>query len=241
MNSRQIAKAALVLCVSWILLLMIASQPAHTQTQQSSSSSFAPGRELTKETREAAGEDGTDQFKHSPPVQWISRVTGLSLEHSYLLAMSTNFIAIAAFIIWLSKKSLPAVFRARTAAIQKSMEEARQASAEANRRLAEIEARLSKLGVEIGQMRATAEQEAAAEEQRIKATAEADARKIVESVSQEVTAAVRTARRELTAYAADLAVALARKQIHVDAATDENMVQRFARQLSNGDNPKKGA
>jgi len=39
----------------------------------------------------------------------------------------------------------------------------------------------------------------------------------------------------LTAYAADLAVTLARKQIHVDPATDQNILQYFAGQLSNGD------
>jgi len=122
--------------------------------------------------------------------------------------------------------------------IQKAMEEARQASAEANRRLAEIESRLSKLDVEIGEMRAAAEKEAAAEEERIKAAAEEDARKIVESVGQEVATAVRTARRELTAYAADLAVALAKKSIHIDSATDQTLVQHFARQLSNGDERK---
>jgi F-type H+-transporting ATPase subunit b len=243
MNSpcRRLAVTAPALCVCWVMLLMIASQPARTLTQEPSGAPLSPGQELTRESREAAGEEGAAQFKHSAPVQWISRITGLSLEDSYLLAMGINFVAIAALIIWLSKKNLPAMFRARTATIQKALEEARQASAEANRRLAEIEARLSKLDVEIGEMRAAAEKEAAAEEQRIKAAAEEDARKIVDSVGQEITAAVKTARRELTAYAADLAVALARKQIHVDPATDQNMVQHFARQLSNGAGPKKGA
>lgn len=243
MNStcRRIALSGLALCLCWVMLAVISSQPAQALTQEPSGASLSPGQELTRESRQAAGEDGTEQFKHSAPVQWISRITGMNLEDSYLLAMGINFVAIAVLIIWFSRKSLPAMFRARTATIQKAMEEARQASAEANRRLAEIEARLSKLDGEIGEMRATAEKEAAAEEQRIKAAAEEDARKIADSVGQEITAALRTARRELTAYAADLAVALARKQIHVDAATDQNMVQQFARKLSNGDGPNKGA
>ena len=41
----------------------------------------------------------------------------------------------------------------------------------------------------------------------------------------------RAARRELTAYAADLAVGLAQKQIHVDAATDQALVRNFAGEL----------
>ena len=49
-------------------------------------------------------------------------------------------------------------------------------------------------------MRDAAEKETAAEEARIKAAAMEDARKIVESAEQEITAAAKTARRELTAY-----------------------------------------
>ena len=45
-------------------------------------------------------------------------------------------------------------------------------------------------------------------------------------------AAAKAARRELTAYAADLAVGLAQKQIRVDAATDQALVREFAGQLA---------
>jgi F-type H+-transporting ATPase subunit b len=130
------------------------------------------------------------------------------------------------------------MFRDRTASIRKAMEEARQASAEANSRLSGIEQRLARLDDEIGAMRAAAEKEAAAEEERIKTATADEARKIADSAGQEIAAAAKTARRELTAYAADLAVTLAKKQIHVDAATDQELVRRFADQLSNGDSVK---
>jgi F-type H+-transporting ATPase subunit b len=231
--------------ITWVVLLFGSSHPTLAATVQEPSSasdaSLSPGQQLIRESREAAGEEGSAQFKHSAAVRWISKLTGLSLEESYLLLMGTNFLIVAAVIIWISKKNLPAFFRNRTAMIQKAMEEARQASAEANRRLAEIELRLSRLDAEIAEMRAAAEKEAAAEDERIKAAAEEDARKIVESVGQEVATAVRTARRELTTYAADLAVASAIKQIHVDASADQILVHYFASQLSDGDQPKKGA
>ena len=233
---------ALILLIACVISLNLASQPAHALSLQEPSSasdaSLSPGQELAKESREAAGEEGSAQFKHSAPVRWISRLTGLNLEQSYLLGMGINFAIVAGVVIWISRKYLPAFFRNRTAMIQKAMEEARQASADANRRLAEIENRLSKLDVEIAEMRTAAEKEAAAEEEKIRAAADEDARKIVESVGQEISVAVRTARRELTAYAADLAVALAKKQIHVDAATDQTLVHHFASQLSNGDQRK---
>jgi len=137
---------------------------------------------------------------------------------------------------------LPGLFRNRTALIQKAMEEARKTSEDANRRLAEIEARLSKLDIEIGGMRAAAAQEAAAEEQRIKTAAGEDARKIVESAELEIATAAKSARRELKAFAADLAVSLAKKQIRVDPAIDHVLLRNFAQQLSaNGGDERKDA
>jgi F-type H+-transporting ATPase subunit b len=140
-------------------------------------------------------------------------------------------VVIAAAIIWASRKYVPGMFRDRSAAIQKAMQEAQKASEDARRRLSDIESRLLKIDVEIGAMRDAAEKEGAAEEARIKAAAEEDARKIVVSAEQEIAAAAKAARRQLTAYAADLAVGLARKQIHVDAATDQALVNNFAGQL----------
>ena len=210
--------------------------------QQSSASSneVSLSQQLVKETREAAGEDDASQFKHSPAVRLIAKLTGLNLEHAYWVCVLLNFVVIAAAIFWLSKKNLPGLFRNPTASIQKAMEEARKASQEANRRLAEIEARLSKLDVEIGGMRAAAEKEAAAEEQRIKTAAAEDARKIVESAEQEIAAASKSARRELKAFAAELAVSLATKQIRVDPATDQALLRNFAQQLSaNGSEKQK--
>jgi F0F1-type ATP synthase membrane subunit b/b' len=186
------------------------------------------GRQLAPESREAAAEeekDETAEFKQSAAVQWIAQKTGLSLEHAYLLCVLLNFAVMGGVLFWASRKYLPGLFRERTSAIQKAMQEAR-------RRLAEIESRLMRLDGEIGMMRDAAEREAANEEARIHAAAEEDARKIVESAGQEIAAAAKAARRELTAYAADLAVGLAQKQIRVDAATDQALVREFAGQLA---------
>ena len=191
------------------------------------------GEQLAKETREAAGEEGdeTAQFKQSASVRWLSKLTGGNLQYAYWLAVLLNFAVIAGVLFWAAKKFLPGAFRARTAAIQRAMEEARRASEDANRRLGEIESRLSRLDDEIAAMKATGEAELAAEEARIKSAAEEDARKIVESAEQEIAAAAKAARRDLTAYAADLAISLAKNQIHVDAKTDSSLVRSFADRL----------
>jgi F-type H+-transporting ATPase subunit b len=214
-------------------------QPAPPpQQRQSENSGRQPGfaQQLTRETREAAGEDKEEKdkaaFKQSASVRFIARKFGISPETASFISFLFNFGVIVGIFVWATRKHLPGAFRARTAAIQKAMQEAQKASEEARRRLAEIESRLKKLDVEIGMMRDAAEREAAAEEARIHAAAEEDVRKMLESAQQEIAAAAKAARRQLTAYAADLAVGLAQKQIHVDAAADQRLVRNFAGQLT---------
>jgi F-type H+-transporting ATPase subunit b len=235
-NLRRVALLFLLLLACMGTAVLAQEKQAAPPDQQASEPQAqprGPAQQVVHETREAAGEevDENAQFKQSAAVRLIARVTGLSLEYAYWLCVALNFAVIAGIILWAARKALPGAFRDRTASIQKAMQEAQKASAEARSRLAEIEARLAKLDTEIATMRDAAEKEAAAEEARIKAAAEEDARKIVQSAEQEIASAIKTARRELTAFAADLAVALAQKQIHVDASTDQAIVQNFAGQL----------
>ncbi len=233
-----VARGHIAILASLFLLLAL-SYSARAQANPPSASpehsASAVNREPAKESR-AAEDDEQAQFKHSWMVQWVAKLTGLNLDYAYWLCVVLNFAIVAGAVVYFSKKSLPGMFRNRTASIQKAMQEARKASEDANRRLGEIEERLSRLDSEIAGMRATAEKEAVAEEARIKAAAEEDGRKIVESAEQEIAAAAKLARRELTNYAANLAVSLAARQIKVDPATDQALVQGFARELS----PKSG-
>jgi F-type H+-transporting ATPase subunit b len=212
-------------------------QPAQNSARKAGPG--GPGHQLAHETREAAGEekDEMGEFKQSGSVRLIAKWTGLDLQRAYWLSVVSNFVVIACLLVWAGRKYLPGIFRDRTAAIQKAMQEAQQASEEARRQLADIESRLMRLDAEIGAIRDEAEKEGSAEAERIKRAAEEDARKIVASAEQEIAAAAKAARRQLTAYAADLAVGLAEKQIHVDAATDQTLVRGFAEQL---DAPPRG-
>ena len=229
--------ALLGVALSGILVPLRAQQqpPQQKKNAKSDPQHEGFGRQLARESREAAGEeekDETAEFKQSAAVQWIAQKTGLNLQHAYLLCVLLNFAVMGGVLFWASRKYLPGLFRERTSAIQKAMQEAQKASDEARRRLAEIESRLMLLDGEIGMMRDAAEREAANEEARIHAAAEEEGRKIVASTGQEIAAAAKAARRELTAYAADLAVGLAQKQIRVDAATDQALVREFAGQLA---------
>jgi F-type H+-transporting ATPase subunit b len=233
-SNRVLRNAILALLLVGCVGLPLRAQEAPKPKQPSTDATrMGPGRQLVHGSREASGEekDEMEEFKHSASVQMISRITGLNVQQSYWACFVFNFAVIAALIIWAGRKFLPGIFRDRTTAIQKAMQEAQKASEEARRRLADIESRLQRLDVEIGMMRDAAEREGEAEEARIKAAAEADAQKIVAMAEQEIIATVKAARRQLTAHAADLAVGLAQKQIHVDPATDQALVRNFAGQL----------
>jgi len=234
-----------LLALALLAFLSGAPSPASAQNQpappSSAPASAAPGQntisgDLAHETREAEGEDQEENanLKHAAPVRWLARKTGLSVRQAYLLLLSLNFATIVVIVFWAARKSLPSMLRSRNASIQRALQEARAASQDANRRLADIENRLRQLDVEIGRMQATAEKEAVAEEGRIQKAAEEDIRKVVLAAEQEITAAAKQARRDLTTHTAGLAIALARQQINVDSNTDQVLVRTFASKLASG-------
>jgi F-type H+-transporting ATPase subunit b len=132
-------------------------------------------------------------------------------------------------------KFLPKTFRDRGTAIQKRLVDARTATEEANTRLNSVEERLSKLDGQIAAMRAQAEKDSVADEQRIKASVEEEKQKILTAAEQEITAATALAQRKIQQYAAELAIEQAARKLVVSAETDRLLVQGFARQLTGDD------
>jgi F-type H+-transporting ATPase subunit b len=210
------------------------AEPAKKEDKQAASERKSIGGQLAEETREATGaeEEEHADLKHAAPIRWLARKTGLSSHGAHLVLISVNFAIIVAIVFWAVRKFVPGMLRNRSASIQRALEEARAASQDANRRLAEIENRLRQLDVEIGHMQAAAEKEGDAEEVRIQQAAEEDMRKVVLAAEQEIAAAAKQARRELTTHTAGLAIALARKQINVDSNTDQVLVRIFAAKLA---------
>lgn len=179
----------------------------------------------------AAGE-----VKNSAAVRGLARLTGLDNEKAYWLSVLLNFGVVVAIIGWLARKNVPGIFKARNESIQKRIEEARKTSEEARRRLTEVEGRLSRLDVEIAEMRREADENARAEENRIQAEVEEERRRIVTAAEQEIASAASAARRQLKAYAAELAVDLAETKIKITADTDQMLVREFTSQLGKDGN-----
>jgi F-type H+-transporting ATPase subunit b len=235
-NKRFLAGAVLALLACPVAMR---SQPASPAPQSSAPAADrraddrASQDQLAHASREAAREqpDEKEGLRHSASVKFISRVTGLDLDKAYWVSVLINFLIVLVVLWTILKKILPAAFKDRSSSIQKRIEEARKTSEEARRRLAEVEGRLSRLDTEIAQMRNEAEASAKHEEERMMTAAEEERRRIVQSAEQEIAASTNAARRELKAFAADLAVDLAGKKIKIGQSEDQMLVREFTSRI----------
>jgi len=144
-----------------------------------------------------------------------------------------NFAIVAGLIVWVFGKKLPSVFRARAEAVSSAITSATSAKAAADAQLRDAETRLANLQKEVAELRASAEKEAAAEVERLRAATLSDAQKIAAAAKAEIEAAERAARLELKALAANLAVdgaeSLLAKQLTPKA--QESLISNFVKSL----------
>ncbi len=125
--------------------------------------------------------DENDAYRHSAMVQKIGHMMGMSTETAATTFELLNFAVLAIAVGAAAFKLLPKTFRDRNSTIQKELTDARTATEEASLRLNSVEERLGKLDGQIAEMKAQAERDAAAEEQRFRAAAEEEKNKILAS------------------------------------------------------------
>jgi F-type H+-transporting ATPase subunit b len=228
-----------------LMLAALFIAPAHhiARAQESTPVTANAGESSTPEAKSPEKnkqeEDENDAYRHSPTVRALGAKLGMNPEQAATAFTVANFTVLVLLIGWFLVRTLPKVFRDRNTAIQKHLVDARTATEEASVRLSGVESRLSKLDEQIAAMRAQAEKDAAADEQRIKASVEEEKQKILDAAEQEIVAATANAQRQIQQYAAELAIGQAAKKLVVSAETDRLLVQQFARRLA-GDDPKEG-
>jgi F-type H+-transporting ATPase subunit b len=208
--------------------------PVHAQAAGTASTPEAQSPE--KNQQEA---DENDAYRKSPTVIKIGSKLGMNPNQSATAFEVINFLLLAIAAVWALGKMLPKMFRDRNTNIQKHLVDARTATEEARARLGSVEARLAKLDDEIAALRTHAEQDAAKDEQRIRAAVEDEKQKILVAADQEIAAATIHAQKQLQRHAAELAIEQAARKLVVSAETDRLLVQSFAQRLT-GDDSKKG-
>ena len=176
--------------------------------------------------------DENDEYRHSPAVQKLGSMMGLNAEQAATAFTVFNFVILAVGVGVVMQKTLPRAFRNRSSRIQKQLVDARVATEEASARLNSVEARLAKLDEQIAEMRSHAEDDAAKEEKRIRASVEEEKSKIVAAAEAEIQSATAAARRDIQQFAAGLAIEQAARKIVVTAETDRLLIENFARHLT---------
>jgi len=219
-----------------VLLGVLLLAPAVRANAQAAAPSSVPaGSSATPEAQSPEAnkheEDETEAYRHSAAVKKIGSMMGMNADQAATSFEVANFVLLAILVGWVLLKTLPKTFRNRNSAIQKHLVEARVATEEASLRLSGVESRLSKLDEQIAAMKAQAEKDSAADEQRIKASVEEEKQKILAAAEQEIASASTHARRQIQQYAAELAVEQAARKLVVTAETDRLLVQGFARRL----------
>ncbi len=177
-------------------------------------------------------------------MNWKSAVLGILAispcfaaggDHSNTLLWKTiNFVILVVVLGYGISKVAGKFFRSRTAEIQAGILEAQRQQREAMARAAEIDRRMEQLGAEIEELRSNAASEMKAEGARIEEETTRMAARLEDYADQEIAAALKQARKELRAHAADLALEMARERIRarLTPETEAGLVDAFSEQLA---------
>ena len=124
-----------------------------------------------------------------------------------------NFLLVVGLFIYLLRRPAPLFFKGRAAKILEQLEKATHDKEEAQERLREVESKMASLKDEVSSIEQASLQAAEADKARVLAEAEVMRERIRKETADEIERRLAGARRELQAYAADMAVALAREAI----------------------------
>jgi F-type H+-transporting ATPase subunit b len=133
-----------------------------------------------------------------------------------------NLILFIGALIFLLRRPVSASMRARRESIRKELMRAQEERNAAMAKLEEVNARLARLEEETATLRTHAEQEAAAERERIARTTEEETRKVREQAQREIESAGKAARLELRRYAAEQSTSLAEELLRRDLRRDDD-------------------
>jgi F-type H+-transporting ATPase subunit b len=149
-----------------------------------------------------------------------------------------NFFILFGGLGWYLRKPLREFLETRSRSIEEGLASGRLARESALKQMNEIESRMERLDEEVRALRASAVKEAEEEKARIIASAKMEAQKILEVAQREIEGLKKSARLELKAHVAGLAVKLAEERLQQTVGPEENkrLVARFLDSLETAKN-----
>ena len=144
-----------------------------------------------------------------------------------------NFIIFLGVLYYYLNKPFKEYLAGRSSTIRKELVEAAELRASANAQLAAIEQKLQALPGELDALRRRGAEEISSEEHRIAVQAAADRDRMLEQTRREIELQVRLAKKEILEHAADLSVQLATERIkkEVTPADQDRLVDRYLSQV----------
>ena len=149
-----------------------------------------------------------------------------------------NFLILFGGLGWFLRRPLREFLETRSRSIEEGLASGRLARESALKHMSEIENRMARLDEEVRALRAQAVKEAEDEKARILESAKIEAQKILEVAHREIEGLKKSARLELKAHVADLAVKLAEERLQKSVGSEENkrLVLRFLDSLETAKN-----
>jgi F-type H+-transporting ATPase subunit b len=149
------------------------------------------------------------------------------------VARIANFAILVGMLVYFLRTPLADYLRSRSEHIRAELIQASEMRRASEAQLVEIDRRLQALPGELEALQARGAQDIAAEEGRIRATAEAERDRLLEQMRRELEMQVRIAQTMLRNEAAELATGIARRRIETSITAEDQMrlLDRYARQL----------
>jgi F-type H+-transporting ATPase subunit b len=140
-----------------------------------------------------------------------------------------NIAIVVGLLVYLLRRPAPTFFNTRAKEIEDLLEKAMREKEEANARLKEVEAKMAHLSDEVAEIERSSKEAAEAERQKVLDEAEAAKERIRSDAAEEMDRKLKDARRELKAYAADLAVKMAREILadNISESDEARLQDRF--------------
>ena len=144
-----------------------------------------------------------------------------------------NFLLLFGGLAYYLRRPLREFLQTRARGIEEGLANGKRAQEEAGAKMSAIEARLARLDEEIDGLRQQAARESEEDRSRIVDNSNAEAEKVVAVARREIEGLQRTARMELKAHVARLAVDLAEERLQKDLEPSQNqrIISRFVRSL----------
>jgi len=151
----------------------------------------------------------------------------------YPFWQTLNLLGFVVLLVWLLRKPVVQFFENRRLQVAESLRKAEEDRDRAQDVAREVGEHLVRIEAEIEAMRVHAREQAEAEEKDIAAHAVEESERVAVRTRTELDARVRSAKNELTSYAADLAVELARELVvkNVTPADEKRLVAEGVKSL----------